>query len=378
VNSFVTSTLDTAVCSNQLPFHWNGQDFNSDGNYSVTLNASNGCDSIAKLNLTVNQQPPMPSVTSPVNYCQLETAQPLSATGTNNLLWYSSPSGGTASATIPLPSTTNAAITNYYVSQSAGGCESQRATITVNVFESPALGADKTVNLCNAASVDLVTLYNTVGSTANWSLNNIPVADPATVSTAGIYQLIATKPSGCADTALVTVTVQPPVIAFAGNDDSTEIYVPYQLSGTGGSQYEWLPGAPLLNNATIPNPVATLTATTTFSLIVKDVLGCKGYDTVTIKVIKGSDIYVPSAFTPNGDGKNDMLKPLGNAINQLDFFRVYNRYGELIFETHNLSKGWDGTYKGKKQNTNNYMWVLKAVDRKKVVRTMTGNVLLIR
>ena len=142
--------------------------------------------------------------------------------------------------------------------------------------------------------------------------------------------------------------------------------------------YEWSPGPPLLNNANIADPVAMLTASTTFSLIVEDALGCKGYDTVTIKIFKPTDIYVPSAFTPNGDGLNDILRPLGTVIERLDYFRIYNRYGQLIFETSNLSKGWDGTYKGERQTTGNYIWILKARDRKRAIITMKGNVILIR
>jgi len=378
VNPIITNTVNTTICSSQLPYNWNGQNYNTQGTYTTTLTASNGCDSIVTLNLTINQLPPIPLVTSLVNYCQFQTTQPLSATATGNLIWYTSALGGIGSSTTPVPSTTNAGITNFYVSQSIAGCESPRATITVNVFESPALGLDKTITICNAESTNLTGLYNTAGSTTNWFLNQVPVTDPALVSIAGRYQLIATKSSGCADTAFVNLVIEPAIIAFAGNDDSTESFVPYQLSGSGGLQYEWSPGPPLLNNANIPNPVAILTSNTTFSLIVKDAIGCKGYDTVNIKVFKGSNIYVPSAFTPNGDGLNDILHPLGTAIERLDYFRIYNRYGELIFETNNLSKGWDGTYKGKDQNTDNYIWVLKALDRKRIIRTMKGNVILIR
>jgi len=378
VKPTITNTVNATICSSQLPYNWNSQNYNTQGTYTTTLTASNGCDSIVTLNLTINQLPPVPLVTSLVNYCQFQTAQPLSSTATGNLIWYTSASGGIGSSTTPLPSTTNAGVTNFYVSQSIAGCESPRATITVNVIESPALGPDKTITICHGESTNLTGLYNTAGSTTNWFLNQVPVTDPVLVSMAGRYQLIATKSFGCADTAFVNLVIQPAIIAFAGNDDSTESFVPYQLSGSGGLQYEWSPGPPLLNNANIPNPVAILSANTTFSLIVKDAIGCKGYDTVNIKVFKGSNIYVPSAFTPNGDGLNDILRPLGKAIDRLDYFRIYNRYGELIFETNNLSKGWDGTYKGKDQNTDNYVWVLKALDRKGIIRTMKGNVILIR
>lgn len=378
VSPAVTSVVNTTVCSSQLPYNWNGQNYNTPGTYTTILTTNNGCDSMVTLNLEIDQPPPMPLVSSPVNLCQFQTTQALSATAMGDLKWYSSPSGGIGSSTAPVPSTTNAGITNFYVSQSIGGCESPRAAITVNVFQVLAAGPDKTIAICNGESTNLASLYNTSGSTTNWFLNDVPVIDPTTVSLAGRYQLITTNSLGCMDSAFVNVIVRPPVIAFAGNDDSTESFVPYQLSGGGGLRYEWSPGPPLLNNANIPNPIAILTTSTTFYLTVKDATGCKGYDTVTIKIFKGTDIYVPSAFTPNGDGLNDIFRPLGTTIERLDYFRIYNRYGELIFETNNLSKGWDGTYKGKDQKTDNYIWTLRAVDKKNVKRAMKGNVILIR
>src|SRR4030095_4774515 len=357
---------------------WNRQAYNTQGTYTITLTAASGCDSIVTLNLFIKQLPTTPLVTSPVNLCRFQTAEKLSATATGNLIWYTVPSGGTGSAMTPIPQTTNAGVTNYYVSQSMAGCESPRAMIAVNVFEAPVPAADQTITVCNGNSTDLTHLYNAAGNITDWSLNQVPVTDPASVSTAGRYRFIATNASGCADTAFVNLVIQPAIIAFAGNDDVTEENVPYHLSASGGLEYKWSPGPPLLNNANIADPVAVLTATTIFSLIVKEAIGCQGYDTVVIKVVKGSDIYVPSGFTPNGDGLNDILRVLGTAIEWVDYFRIYNRYGELIFETRDLSKGWDGKYKGKDQNTGNYVWVLRARDRKKVIRTIKGNVILIR
>lgn len=374
----ITTRVDTAICNSQLPFNWNGQNYNTQGTYTTTLTASDGCDSTITLNLTIRQLPPLPFVTSPVNYCQFQTTQPLSATATGNLMWYTVALGGIGTPTAPIPSATNTGLFNFYVTQSVAGCESPRAMITVNVLEPPALGADKSITICNGESANLAGLFNTAGSVTNWFLNQVPITNTTSVSIAGRYQLIATNQSGCTDTAFVNLVVQPAIIAFAGNDDSTEINVPYQLSGSGGMEYEWSPGSPLLNNASIPNPVAILTANTTFSLIVKDAVGCKGYDTVTIKIFKGSGIHVPSAFTPNGDGLNDILHPLGTSLSRLDYFRVYNRYGELIFETNDPSKGWNGTYKGKDQNTGTYIWMLKALDSKKVIRIMRGSVMLLR
>ncbi len=378
VNPVVSSTTNITVCSSSLPYTWNGQSYSTGGAHVVTLTSSAGCDSIATLNLTINPTPPMPSVVSPVIYCQYATAAALSASATGSLLWYSSASGGTGSSSVPTPSTEIAGITHYYVSQTINGCESPRAAITVRVFRTPKPGPDKEIKICTGNSADLTGLYNTSGFTSSWTLNQVTVTNPASVNVAGIYQLIALSPAGCADTALVTLIILPPVIAYAGPDGNAEYNMPYQLTGSGGVQYEWTPGSPLLNNPYLANPLAILTENTTFSLIVRDEAGCKGFDTVNIKVFKGPAIHVPTAFTPNGDGLNDIFRPTAVGIQRLDYFRVFNRYGELLYETHDISRGWDGLYKGLKQNINNYVWTLKAVDRKGKTWEMKGNVVLIR
>jgi gliding motility-associated-like protein len=109
-----------------------------------------------------------------------------------------------------------------------------------------------------------------------------------------------------------------------------------------------------------PNTAAGKTYTV--MLIVKDSLGC--YDTTSEKITKLQSCYitVPNAFTPNGDGKNDYLYPLnGNLASNLEF-QVYNRYGQLVFETRDWSRKWDGTIGGKPQPTGTYVWMLHYTD----------------
>ena len=105
-----------------------------------------------------------------------------------------------------------------------------------------------------------------------------------------------------------------------------------------------------------PNTAAGKTYTV--MLVVRDTMGC--YDTTSEQITKlqSCSIAVPNAFTPNGDGKNDYLYPInGNLTSSLDF-QVYNRYGQLVFETRDWSKKWDGTIGGKPQPTGSYVWML--------------------
>ena len=106
--------------------------------------------------------------------------------------------------------------------------------------------------------------------------------------------------------------------------------------------------------------------------------GCASYDTLTIKIYKGPEIYVPTAFTPNRDGLNDVLKPTTVGITQFDYFAVYNRYGKLIFKSSDAAKGWDGRINGMEQNTGSYIWMVSGVDYKGNKIFKKGSVVLIR
>ena len=127
---------------------------------------NNGCESPrAAITVTVNAAPALPMVTTPVTYCQNASATALTATGTN-LLWYNVATGGTGTATAPTPSTATAGTTNYYVTQSANGCESQRAVIAVNITGLPAVPVIiSPITYCqNSTAVPL----SATGTTLKW------------------------------------------------------------------------------------------------------------------------------------------------------------------------------------------------------------------
>ncbi|MBS1742396.1 MAG: gliding motility-associated C-terminal domain-containing protein, partial [Bacteroidetes bacterium] len=379
VNSISISSTDITICSSELPYTWNGQSWSTGGTHVVNLVNNTGCDSIATLHLTVNPTPGLAAVTSPVNYCQYAATSVLSASTTttgSQLLWYSSATGGTGSATVPVPSSSTAGTTTYYVSQLNNGCEGPRAAITVTVNPTPQF-PDQPLRICTGQHANIANLYNTTGLTSNWTINQQPVTDPTAVDSAGTYQLITTTAAGCSDTAIVNLGINPPVVANAGNDDNAEYGAPYQLNGSGGVQYQWSPSTDL-NNPYIANPTATLNHDQEFVLMVMDDIGCFDLDTVKLRVLEGPTFYVPSAFTPNGDGLNDIFRPTAVGIAKLEYFSIFNRWGELVYETHDINQGWDGIYKGVKQPIGNYVWKLKGTDRKGVLKVMKGNVVLIR
>ncbi len=326
--------------------------------------------------VNINPTPPAPTVGGPVMYCQDAIAPPLSATGTN-LLWYNTPLGGTGNPNAPDQYTAFVGITTYYVSQTLGVCEGPRASITVTINPYPDFGPDLRDTACAGDSINLSALFITTGYTFNWTLDGAPVSNPDAVKVSGVYQLEAINSVGCADTVLVWVTIQPPVPAFAGNDTTAIVGVAHTLVGSGGVAYEWTPVYPL-NLASIQNPIAILDHDQLFEVKVTDVAGCVGTDKVFIQVYNGPTFYVPNAFSPNGDGQNDLFKVVPVGISRTDWFRIFNRFGEMVFETNKWMKGWDGTFRGKKQPAGNYVWMVKGVDKYGKVVEMKGTVLIVQ
>lgn len=276
--------------------------------------------------------------------------------------------------------------TNYILTAQWGVC-SRIDTITINLLHKPipyagkdtAVCFDKTTAVLHGSASNLSGTVNFEWSdTTNLATPHVAttVATPTNTET---YTLTVTDNYGCnfSVTDQVVVVVQPPVPAFAGNDTIAVIGQPHQLLATGGVSYEWSPSASL-NLSNVQTPLATLDHDQMFHVTVTDVAGCVGSDDVFVQVYPGPAYHVPTAFSPNGDGLNDVFRVIPAGIAYTDWFRIFNRYGQLVFATNQWLKGWDGTYQGKKQPIGNYVWVLKGKDKNGKVVEMKGTVLLVQ
>jgi gliding motility-associated-like protein len=207
-----------------------------------------------------------------------------------------------------------------------------------------------------------------------------PVASPAGSTT---YILSAFDNKGCPkpgkDT--VTINVLPEIIAYAGGDTAVVVNQPLQFNATGGSGYLWTPSTGLSRND-INNPVGLYDGSfdsIRYTITVFNESGCADSTYLTVKIFKSSpQIYVPTAFTPNGDGRNDIIKPIPVGISRMDYFRIYNRWGQLVYNTTSLGTGWDGKIAGKEQGTGTYVWLVRGVDFLGKVFVAKGMVTLIR
>ncbi len=242
---------------------------------------------------------------------------------------------------------------NYTVYvQDANGCTTQQ-NVTVNLTNDLAVQTRQDTTICRGASVALTTSGNAASYT--WAGNNLsntsiasPVAQPNTVGL-NTYTLTATL-GQCTVNRTVNITVENQVSASAGPDQTILSGDLVQLNGvvTGGGTFTWssTPNDISLSSTSVLNPTAQPTATTTYTLTTVSVVGCISTDDVLVTVIPYC-IRMKNAFSPNGDGINDIWK----IYDQFDCLTkikvvVFNRYGSKVYENNDYRNNFDGRYKG--------------------------------
>ncbi len=277
------------------------------------------------------------------------------------------------------------AITNYTVTAFIGHCSvSDTIVVTPIPYPVATIGADTMI--CFETTAQLHGSIN--GSSFIWSpasslqfantLNPLAIAKTTTT-----YILAAYDTKGCPKPGLdsVIVTVLPEIKAFAGNDTAVVINQPLQFNASGGDSYAWSP-ATGLSAFNIATPVGIYTAPTEgirYRVITSNAAGCSDSAFVTVKVYKVlPSVFVPTGFTPNNDGRNDVLKPIAAGMQSISLFAVYNRLGQMIFSASESGKGWDGTFNGTPQNSGTYVWLVKATDYTSKPYFEKGTVTLIR
>jgi len=146
-----------------------------------------------------------------------------------------------------------------------------------------------------------------------------------------------------------------------------------------GVQYLWQPNTGL-SSANIQLPVATVSQDKTYTVSITSTAGCITTDTVQVKIIEGAEVYVPQGFSPNGDRQNDRLYPIMEGMKGLTYFKVFNRWGNLVFQVNDAipANGWNGKFNGIDQPAGSYAWIAEAVDVNGNTIRRSGSVLLIR
>ena len=328
--------------------------------YYVSQSGVNGCSSSrAEIVVTVNDAPQnTPVVSSPVHFCQGSNATPLTATG-SGLLWFTVSAGGTGSATAPTPSTASANNTTYYVCETLGNCQGPRAAIVVTIDPAGTPIFDNIPSsICSGGLVPLLPSVSINGISGIWN--------PPTISntTTEMHTFTPNAGGSCASSVTLLTSVYP-------NPYVNKRYVSINVIESKDVQlaarplpdadYLWTNGNGL-NNYAIDSPIFNNNIDREFWIKITTAEGCKITDTLLVRMFKKVNIFVPGGFSPNGDGKNDILTPEPVGIKHFNYFKVYNRWGQLVFQTTEFGKGWNGFYKGVKQPIETYMWIAEGID----------------
>ncbi|RYZ20233.1 MAG: gliding motility-associated C-terminal domain-containing protein, partial [Chitinophagaceae bacterium] len=279
-----------------------------------------------------------------------------------------------------------APLNSYKVYSRIGHCIDS-GTLQVRTVPYPQISIMGDTLICFRASVQLQASHD--GTSFEWNpktwLTNAntltPTARPpdTTVYVLTVRDSLSGCPKPSFDTVVVNVT--PRIYASAGNDTSVVVGQPLQLLATGGVRYQWTPGTGL-NFTDTASPVGYYDIdpeNIQYLVRVYDQYNCVDSARVRVRVFRTEpSIFVPTAFTPNADGKNDVVRPIAVGMRTIRWFRIFNRWGQLVFETTVNGAGWDGRIKGKEQNTEVYVWVCEAEDFRGNRYFRKGTVTLIR
>jgi gliding motility-associated-like protein len=272
-------------------------------------------------------------------------------------------------------------VTTPYILSVSNYCYNKADTIFINVLPLPILSFSHVDSLCSNQSVVLQingasTYVWSADSTLSTLLGANPTASPLINTT---YSVTGTDANGCKNSASTTITIVPLPLVNAGYD--TIIYrdtYGFLNGSTNAQNFLWSPDI-YLSSDNVLNTRIEPTKTQQYVLTGISDFGCVNYDTVLIIVETNTILLIPTAFSPNGDGVNDVFRILRTLnIQKLLGFSVYNRWGEQVYSTNNIDDGWDGSFRNVEQELGVYVWTVEALtkDNEKVLRK--GNVTLLR
>lgn len=270
----------------------------------------------------------------------------------------------------------------YFITATLGSC---RATdsMQVRIFDYPNIRVYGDTTMCAGKAISIhvrgnADRYTWTPATQVSDVNSLdPVIAPL-ISTA--FHVEATDTTGCTKPVdkRVIINVIHKFKANAGNDTTITAGQSLQLNAGGAINYVWTPAAGL-SDPNISNPKAVLNTDMEYYVKVSDDEGCTEYDSLHVRVLKtGYDILVPNAFTPNGDGLNDIFRPIPVGIKEFYSFEIYDRWGKIVFRSTESNKGWDGRVNAQPAQTGTYVWIVKGmtVDNKLIEKH--GAVVLLR
>jgi gliding motility-associated-like protein len=263
---------------------------------------------------------------------------------------------------------------------SANGCPKDT---TIVIAESFSFNVVETITPANCLAADGAISVSAVGGTTPFTYSWSTVGNSGNTLTnlsTGNYSVTITDQNGCSVSESYTVPqVNTFILDVLPSLVTINLGESVQLTASGASSYSWSPSSSLSCND-CSSPIATPSTTTTYSVTGTDENGCTSTAQATISlVIECDQVYVPTIFSPNGTGPemNDLLCVMGNCISEVSY-SVYNRWGEMVFSTEDISICWDGNYKGEPCQAGIYVYSLIATKTNGETLVQSGNLTLIK
>ena len=361
----------------------------STGTYttSFVVGTVNGCYDTSYNTLPIYQSPTV-IATNDLSICKGQSTQ-LNATGSNNYLW--SPSNNLSCTTCSNPIATPSITTSYVVSTTSNlGCIATD-TVVVTVSQPFKLSVSANDSICIGQSTRLSASgaykYSWLPATGlSDAAVQSPLANPIVTTT---YQVTGTDQYNCfTDVANVTIGVGDYPVLNLGQDQvlAAGTLFTFNPKFTNGpiKDWRWNPVTDL-SCTTCPNPIATAKNDICYAATATNFYGCASTDTLCIKVFcQSTQVFIPNAFIPGtGSGVNDVLMVRGKGIKLVKSFRIFNRWGQVVFERANFAPndrqyGWDGLVQGKAANSDVYVYTCEVVCENDVPFVYKGNVAILK
>ncbi len=301
----------------------------------------------------------------------------LNATGGTIYNWL--PATGLSNPGISDPVARPAVTTTYTVevSDTIGCQKSDSLVITVLpeftgvVSRDTAICKEGTANLWASGGVSY--LWSPATGLTN-STSAVLTASPTTPTT---YTVVIINADGCTDTLSTVVNLYSESLVTVSAPQTIQTGESFQLSASGGIIYEWLPDE-FINHTNISSPLVNPSESVTYTVVVTTDNGCVFTKTVPVIVINAIKIFVPNAFSPDGNNNNDIFVYIAQGNFKLESFKVFNRWGEMVFETATEGIGWNGRFNGALEPTGAYVYEIKGADAENNPIIVKGNVTLIK
>ncbi len=368
---------------------------NASGIYTVTITSAQGCTAIATTTVVVNSQKVLHPSCSPTELCEGGTINFEALDGSGVSYLWKGPNGFTSNkANMGIMDATPLNSGTYTLTLvDPQGCTAVgEVNVLVNAKPNIDIDMSKAISACApVCNVEFKAISNSASIALDWKLGNGEINqtnNPKNIcyNSAGIYTITlnGTDAKGCqAEVEKTFEAFAVPIANFdIGNNGSTWVNGTTQFTDLSSKakivSWEWTFGNPDVTS-TLQNPSFTYQDSGRYdvTLVVTSDRGCRSY--ISKKVIVGDEmgLFLPNAFTPNGDGSNDVFLAIANNITKFEML-IFNRGGSLVFQSNDIKKGWDGMYKGQMSENNVYVYKVNYIGKDNKSHALTGSVTLIR